>query len=84
MRHQHQRAGKFGEAVFQHFERGDVEIVGRLVEQQQVGGLQHQARDQHARLLAAREAGDAAGPTDRHRRGSAWPSRRRGSAGPDR
>ena len=62
MGHQHQRAGEFGEAVFQHFERGDVEIVGGLVEQQQVGRLQHQAGDQDARLLAAGEAGD--GPVE--------------------
>ncbi len=60
MRHQHQRAGEFGEAVFQHFERGDIEIVGGLVEQQQVGGLQHEPGDQHARLFAAGEAGDRA------------------------
>ena len=36
---QHERAGEIGEAVFEHFEGGDVEIVGGLVEQQQVGGL---------------------------------------------
>src|ERR1035437_1332354 len=53
---QHQRAGEIGEAVFEHFEGGDVEIVGGLVEQQQVGGLEHETRDQDARLLAGGEA----------------------------
>ena len=56
MRHQHQRAGEIREAFFEHLERGDVEIVGGLVEQQKIGRPQHEARDQDARPLAAREA----------------------------
>ncbi len=54
---QHQGAGEIGEAVFEDFEGGNVEVVGGLVEQQDVGGLQHEAGDQDARLLAAGEAG---------------------------
>ena len=60
MGHQHERAGEIGEAVFEDFEGGDVEIVGGLVEQEDVGGLQHQAGDEDARLLAAGEAGHGA------------------------
>jgi KaiC/GvpD/RAD55 family RecA-like ATPase len=51
----HQRADKLQEALFQHFERGDVQIVGRLIKQQDVARLQHQARDQQRRLFAAGE-----------------------------
>ena len=38
--HQHQRAGKLQERFFQDIERRDIEIVRRLVEHQQIGGLQ--------------------------------------------
>ena len=60
MRHQHQRAAKFQQALFQYFERRNVEVVGRLVEQQQVGGLQHQLSDQHARAFASGKLADRA------------------------
>ena len=60
VRDQDQGAGEFGEAVFEDLEGGDVEIVGGLVEQQDVGGLEHEAGDQDAGLLAAGEAGDGA------------------------
>ena len=49
---------ELGQAVLQHLERRDVEVVGGLVEDQQVGGLAHQPRDQDAGLLAAGEAAD--------------------------
>ena len=42
VRHQHQRAGKLQQVVFEDLERGDIEIVGRLVEQQHIGRFQHQ------------------------------------------
>ena len=60
MTDQHHRAGKFEQALLQDFERGDIQIVGGLIEQQHVGGGQHQSRDHDARALAARE------PRDRH------------------
>ena len=60
MRDQHDRAGELEQALLEHLERRDVEVVGRLVEHEQVGGLQHERGDQHACLLAARE------PADRH------------------
>src|SRR5437667_181150 len=53
---QHQRAGEIRQTVLQHFQRRNVEVVGRLVEQQQVGRLEHQLRDADARLFAARQA----------------------------
>ena len=53
MRHQHQRAGIFQQAFFQNFQRWNIKIVRRLVQQQQIGGLKHQLRDQHTRALAA-------------------------------
>ena len=58
--HQHEPALELGERVLEHLERRDVQVVGGLVEDEQVGGLAHEARDQDARLLAARE------PADRH------------------
>ena len=42
---QHQRARELQQAVLQHLQRRDVEVVGRLVEDQQVGRLQHQPGD---------------------------------------
>ena len=57
VRHQHQRAGELRQAVFQHLQGRDVQVVGRLIQDQQVGGLEHQAGDQDPRLLAAGEAG---------------------------
>src|SRR5438876_423134 len=56
----HEAAFEFCEAVFQDLQRRDVEVVRGLVEDQQVGGLAHQARDEDPRLLAARQ------PAHRH------------------
>src|SRR4051794_18977085 len=53
VRDEHQRAGKIEQRFFEHVERRDVEIVRRLVEHQQVRRLQHQPREDDARLLAA-------------------------------
>ncbi len=55
MSHQHERAGEFGEAFLEHFQRRDVEVVGGLVEQQEIGGLEHEPGDVHAGALATRE-----------------------------
>ena len=55
---EHDRAWEIGEVVFEDVERGDVEIVGWLVEQEDVGGLQHQPCDVNARAFAAGEVAD--------------------------
>jgi len=55
---QDERALKFKKRFFEDFERWNVEIVGGFVEQQDVGGLKHQARDQNAGALASAEAAD--------------------------
>src|SRR5207245_2312409 len=43
-----ERAIEFGEAVLEDLERRDVEVVGGLVEDEEIGGLAHQARDEDA------------------------------------
>src|SRR5260370_19544418 len=53
MRDQHERAGEINQAFFQDFERRNVEVVGGLVEQKNVGGLEHELRDQDARAFAS-------------------------------
>src|SRR3954453_1754402 len=51
-------AGKILERLFQRPQRVDVEIVGGLVEQQQVGARLEHLRQMHAVALAARERTD--------------------------
>ncbi len=51
-----ERARELDQGVLEHLESGNVEVVGRLVEDEQVRRLQHETRDQDARLLATREA----------------------------
>src|SRR5260370_32087909 len=58
MRDQYERAGKMDQAFFQNFERQKVEVVRRLVEQENVGGLEHELRDQDAGLFASGKATD--------------------------
>jgi hypothetical protein len=54
----HGAAGEVLQRLFQRTQRVDVEVVGRLVEQQDVGaGLQHLG-EVHAVALAARERAD--------------------------
>jgi len=53
VRNQHQRAGEIFYAVFQYLEGLDVQVVGGLVQEQEVGRLEHQLRYEHAGLLAA-------------------------------
>jgi len=45
-------------AILPNFKRGDVEVVGGLVEDEHVGRLQHEAGDEDAGALAAAEALD--------------------------
>jgi len=49
-----QGAPVFKQAFLQDFQRGNIKIVGRLVEKQDVRRLQHQLCDQDARPLASR------------------------------
>ena len=60
MRDEDDRRVQAHEVALEPLERGDVEVVGRLVEQQQVGIAGERARERGARQLAAREAGEAA------------------------
>ncbi len=48
-----QGAVKVEQALFEDIERGDVKIIGRLVEQQDIGRLPHQFGDQDTGLLTA-------------------------------
>ncbi len=59
MRDDQRRAVEALEPVFQPFEHGDVKVVGGFIEQQQVGGLEQQPRQQEARLLPAAQFADA-------------------------
>ncbi len=55
----HQRAaGEVGQRLLEHAERHQVEIVGRLVEDQEVAAAPEQPRQLHAVALAARERAD--------------------------
>jgi hypothetical protein len=56
--HQHHRALELVEGDAQRLARRQVEVVGRLVEEQQVGPLPDQHRQHQPRLLAARERAD--------------------------
>jgi hypothetical protein len=58
VRDQDQSAAKFEQAFFEDFEGGDVEVVGGLVEQKNVGGLQHELSDEHAGAFASGEPFD--------------------------
>ena len=49
---------KFFEHFLQRFLRGDVQVVGRLVEQQEVGPLQRQDGQRQAGALAAAQGAD--------------------------
>src|SRR5882757_5906490 len=58
VRHQHQCAAEFKQALFQYLERRDIEIVGWLIQQQKVGGLKHQLGDKNPCSLATGKVGD--------------------------
>ena len=51
-------SGEIGEIAFEDFESWDVKVVGRLVEDQNVSRLQHEARDVNAGALSAGEVFD--------------------------
>ena len=55
VRHDDQRAAVVLERVEQDVLRVEIEMVGRLVEQQRVGWPQQHARDREPRALAARQ-----------------------------
>ncbi len=55
---QDERALEFEQGFFEDLEGGNVEVVGGLVEQENVGGLKHEARDEDAGALASAEAAD--------------------------
>ena len=56
VRHRDDRRRRLGERALQDLERVEVEVVGRLVEQQQVGAGGDDRRDRGARALAGAEA----------------------------
>jgi len=71
----HHGAGEIEEAFLQHFQGGDIEIVGGLVEEKRVGLAQHEPGDKQPCLFAAGKAvhgqiellgaqGEALGPGD--------------------
>ena len=58
------RAG--GQPAFQPFQHGDIQVVGRLVEQQELRLAQQHQRQRKARLLPAAQAGRRAEPGRSH------------------
>ena len=56
MGHEDEAPVELGEAFLEHLEGRDVEVIRRLVEDEEIGGLAHEARDQDARLLPAGQA----------------------------
>src|SRR5581483_424140 len=55
MRHEDERAGELQQRLLEHVERRNVEIVRRLVEDEQIRRLQHQPRENDARLLPSQQ-----------------------------
>ncbi len=55
MAHDDHRDGLPRQVALEPFGRGDVEVVGRLVQEHQVGAFQQQLGEHHPRLLAAGE-----------------------------
>ena len=53
-----ERALEFEQSFFEDLEGGNVEVVGGLVEEEDVGGLKHEAGDEDAGALASAEAAD--------------------------
>ena len=56
--HEHHRAAVVGEKGLEPGDRLDVEMIGRLVEQQQIGLADERPRQQHAALPSARQRVD--------------------------
>src|SRR3546814_10829899 len=59
-----ERARKARQPVLEAFDRGEIEMVGRLIEQQYVGILRQRARDRGAAALTARGSGSGAREID--------------------
>ena len=57
MRHKQYGAFKLRQHLLEHFLRGDVKVVGRLVEHQEICAMQAQNRQRQTRALAAAQAG---------------------------
>ena len=55
MRHEQHRAVEVLQRVEQHLLRREIEVVGRLVEDEEVRRVEEHAREDEARLLAARQ-----------------------------
>src|SRR5262249_20290766 len=58
VRGDYSRAREGAQGGLEHLARDDVEVVGRFVEQQEVGGAQQQPRDRQPRAFAPREHRD--------------------------
>src|SRR5205085_2082661 len=56
VRHQNQRSAKFEQTLLENFQSWNIQIVGWLVEQQDVRWLKHQLGYKNTRPLAARQA----------------------------
>ena len=54
----HERAVELAEHLLERRARGEVEVVGRLVQREPGDALEHQQGERHARALAARERRD--------------------------
>ncbi len=50
---QHKGAAEFEQALFKDLQRRNVEVIRRLIQQQQIGRLEHELRDQNARAFAS-------------------------------
>src|SRR5208282_3173329 len=55
---QDQCAAILEQAFFQNFKGGNVEVVGGLVEEEHIGGLEHELRNQHTGAFASRKPAD--------------------------
>ena len=53
VRDQDQRSTKFKQAFLEDIEGGNIQIVGGLIQQKNVGGLKHELRDQNPGALSA-------------------------------
>ena len=53
MGHEHERTGEFEQTILQHIQGRNIQIIGRLVENEQVRRLQHQLGDQKSCLFTA-------------------------------
>ena len=59
MRNQNQRSRIFEQTLLQDFQCGNIQIVGRFVQQQNVSRLQHELSDQNAGALSSGKPANA-------------------------